>query len=94
MVKGMIMATRVPQKPQTKLEEILADADLEYLGTQNFKPVSDLLFKEKKHLNSNLSLKEWNAIQRDFLESHVYHTDYCRKHKEPKKVENMKTYLS
>jgi hypothetical protein len=29
----MIMATKIPQTPQNKLEEIIADADLEYLGS-------------------------------------------------------------
>lgn len=29
---GMIMATKIPQTPKTHLEEILSDADLDYLG--------------------------------------------------------------
>src|ERR1700712_5187488 len=29
---GMIRATKIPQSPENNLEEILADADLDYLG--------------------------------------------------------------
>ena len=32
LICGMIMATKIPQNPKTKLEKIIADADLEYLG--------------------------------------------------------------
>ena len=41
---GMIMATEIPQMPKTKLEEILADADLEYLGSSHFEIFSYALF--------------------------------------------------
>ena len=33
---GMIMATRIPQTPNNLLEEIIADADLDYLGRDDF----------------------------------------------------------
>lgn len=33
---GMIMATRLPQSPQNHLEQILADADLDDLGRDDF----------------------------------------------------------
>src|SRR5262249_13390591 len=41
---GMIMATKIPQSPKNKLEEIIADADLEYLGTTNAASFAELLF--------------------------------------------------
>ena len=34
---GMIMATKVPQAPTNLLEEIICDADLDYLGRHDFK---------------------------------------------------------
>lgn len=36
IICGMIRATKVPQQPQTKLEEIICDADLDYLGRDDF----------------------------------------------------------
>ena len=36
---GMIMATKIPQTPRTKLEEIICDADLDYFGREDFFPM-------------------------------------------------------
>ena len=87
---GMIMATKIPQKPQNHLEEILADADLEYLATSQFWKISDLLYKEYKHFNTNLSIKEWNKIQIDFINQHKFHTTYCKHYKKFRKLRNLK----
>lgn len=86
---GMIMATRIPQKPKTKLEKILADADLEYLGTNKFEEFGQQLYKERLHFHPNMTLDQWNEIQIDFISNHHYHTDYCKKYKEPKKLANL-----
>jgi len=45
-VFGMIMATKIPQTPNTLLEQIICDADLDYLGRNDFEPVSRSLHKE------------------------------------------------
>src|SRR5215831_14993029 len=52
---GMIMATKVPQAPKNKLEEVVADADLEYLGTDDAAHKAELFFKELKHLDPSLT---------------------------------------
>lgn len=86
---GMIMATRLPQKPTTHLEKILADADLEYLGTNRFKEISHQLYRETLHSQPDLSKQQWKEIEIKFLSNHHYHTDFCRKYREPKKQENL-----
>src|SRR5215204_1526087 len=43
---SMIMATRVPQSPKNHLEEILCDADLDYLGRDDFFEISETLKAE------------------------------------------------
>ncbi len=88
-VCGMITATKVPQKPSTALEKIVADADLEYLGTNNFDAFSNNLFLELLHSNPTLSLREWDKIQVDFISNHTYHTNFCRAYKEPVKQQNL-----
>ncbi len=90
---GMIMATRIPQKPKTQLERILADADLEYLGTDKFEEFGRDLFKERLHLDPRLSLDDWNKVQVEFLSQHHYHTDFCRTHREPVKQKNLRYLL-
>ena len=86
---GMIMATRIPQNPKNLLEEVLADADLEYLATNQFFPVGEDLFKELRHYNPKLSRRKWNKIQKDFMENHHYHTAYCKRYKTFRKKKNL-----
>lgn len=93
IISGMIRATRIPQQPKNKLEEILADADLEYLGTDSFSHIGNLLFEEVKHDRPNMSHEEWNDIQIWFLKSHHYHTDYCKLNREPTKAQNLQRLL-
>ncbi|MEK8179983.1 HD domain-containing protein [Flavobacterium buctense] len=92
-IVGMINATKIPQNPQNKLERILADADLEYLGTDNFIYIGNKLYQELKHENPSLSTEEWNEIQIKFLESHVFHTHYCLHHRAEKKAQNLQALL-
>lgn len=86
---GMIMATRIPQRPHNIREMVLADADLEYLSTKNFKAVGDRLYQELLHYNPNLSRQDWNEIQISFMDRHHYHTPYCRHYKEFRKRRNL-----
>ncbi|MBR9918968.1 HD domain-containing protein [bacterium] len=86
---GMIMATKIPQNPQNNLEKIIADADLEYLGTDDFEEIGDLLFKELRHFNPELSRDDWNEIQIKFLKAHHYHTEFCRENRQGRKLENL-----
>jgi predicted metal-dependent HD superfamily phosphohydrolase len=89
IIIGMIEATSIPQKPKTKLEKILADADLEYLGTDNFELIGDGLLQELRHDNPGLTREKWDAIQIDFLQKHYYHTNYCILNRKPKKDINL-----
>lgn len=84
-VCGMIMATKIPQSPKNKLEEILADADLEYMGTANFDNTAHDLFREIEYLNPELTKEKWTQIQISFLQNHHYFTKYCRENREPMK---------
>lgn len=79
---GMIMATKIPQNPKTLLENIIADADLEYLGTKYFYKTGNLLYLELKHRNPKLTQKDWDKIQIGFLTQHSYHTKFCKQYKE------------
>lgn len=82
----IISATKIPQRPHNLLGKIVADADLEYLGTDFFDIGSRRLFDELKHFNPALSHREWLKIQIGFLESHQYHTSFCQEHRQPVKA--------
>ncbi|MBI1342027.1 MAG: HD domain-containing protein [Terrimonas sp.] len=85
LICGMIMATRVPQTPLNKLEEIITDADLEYLGTEAAGEKARLLFRELQSINPSLTQEKWNKTEIDFLQNHHYFTHYCKTTKEPVK---------
>lgn len=86
-VCGMIMATKIPQSPKNKLEEIMADADLEYMGTMSFGSTADNLFKELSSINPDLTEEKWTDTQISFLQNHHYFTRFCVENKEPVKQE-------
>ncbi|MHB1179411.1 MAG: HD domain-containing protein [Daejeonella sp.] len=71
---GMIMATRIPQNPQNHFEQILADADLDYLGRDDFFAISHKLYLELLHLGRVSDATEWDRMQIEFMESHHYFT--------------------
>ena len=83
---GMIMATKIPQSPKNKLEEIIADADLEYLGTTSASEKANDLFKERQHLNPALTREQWKQIEISFLQKHHYFTEYCKENTAPGKA--------
>ncbi|MHB1279432.1 MAG: HD domain-containing protein [Bacteroidia bacterium] len=85
---GMIMATKIPQNPQNKLEEIIADADLDYLGRDDFWEIGLELYKELKEFGMVHDEKEWNQLQLTFLSKHHYFTETAKQKREKKKNEH------
>lgn len=82
---SLIMATKLPPKPENLLEEIICDSDLDYLGRSDFIPVSNTLFEELKARNKMGSLNEWNKIQVKFISGHQYFTKTARSLREVNK---------
>ena len=72
-------------EPKDILEEIMCDADLDYLGRVDFVPVSVNLFKELRERNKIDSLHEWNNHQTKFIQGHQYFTQTARKLREVNK---------
>jgi predicted metal-dependent HD superfamily phosphohydrolase len=83
-VCGMIMATRIPQTPHNKLEEIICDADLDYLGRDDFYAIGATLFEELKAFGILDSKEKWNRIQLSFIGKHSYFTSTNRRRRGPK----------
>lgn len=92
-IQGMIMATKIPQTPKNLLENIIADADLEYLGTDTFDETSATLFKEWKSYEMIASEEAWMNAQINFISKHKYFTDYCKKFRTDKKLANLNKLL-
>lgn len=89
IICGMIMATKIPQTPDNKLEEIICDADLDYLGRDDFYPISHSLFKELVFRGVLTDENEWNKIQIKFLSHHQYFTATCQNQREANKQQRI-----
>jgi hypothetical protein len=92
----IIMSTKLPPNPTSLLEEIICDADLDYLGRSDFIPVSNNLFEELKNRNLIESLDEWNRKQIAFISNHQYFTNTAVKLREINKqnqIERIKQLL-
>ena len=79
---GMIMATKIPQSPQSHQEQIICDADLDYLGREDFTEIAQNLYAELLTFQVLAGEDEWNALQLAFLEKHQYFTDYSKENRE------------
>lgn len=96
LICSIIMATQLPPNPQTLLERIICDADLDYLGRTDFIPVSDTLFKELSEQNIITDKNEWNKLQVKFISNHQYFTDFALNNREvnkQKQIERIKQLI-
>jgi predicted metal-dependent HD superfamily phosphohydrolase len=78
-IKACIEATKMPQHPTELLGDILCDADLFHLGTDEFTEKSKQLRKEVETLRgSEIEKAEWRKKNIELLQEHRFHTDYCQ----------------
>jgi len=85
-VVGCINATRLPQNPNSLIEQIICDADLFHLGTSDFREKNRLLREELNDFgNMELSKKDWRKKNIEFLTKHNYFTSYAKENLDPLK---------
>jgi len=89
LICGMIRATKVPQSPKTLLESILVDADLYYLGRDDFFVTGKRLYDELVFAGGIADENEWNKLQLKFMETHHYFTKTAINLRQAKKMANM-----
>lgn len=74
VIAGLIYATAIPHNPQTHLQEIICDADLDYLGREDFNTIADTLRRELMERGYIKSYMAWDQMQVDFLNQHRFFT--------------------
>lgn len=88
-VCGLIRATRLPQAPQNHLEQIMADADLDYLGRTDYFEISYKLYQELTISGVIFNEKDWQQMQINFMENHHYFTQTAINLRQQTKEENL-----
>jgi len=84
-----IDVTKMPQSPTNKLEEIICDADLFHLGTEDFNKNANLLRAEwEQFCDKSLTDIEWLEENNRFLGEHKYFTNYAFNKLTPQKTLN------
>ncbi len=94
---AIIMATKLPPRPEDIYQEIICDADLDYLGRSDMIPVSNTLYKELKEQHKIGTLNDWNKLQLMFISGHSYFTKTARSLREvnkQKQIERIKKLIT
>lgn len=78
-ISDLIYATKFPPAPKNTLENIICDADLDYLGRTDFIPISQNLYRELFERGKIKTIESWNRMQIAFIENHQYFTETARK---------------
>ncbi|WP_417264885.1 adenylate/guanylate cyclase domain-containing protein [Brumimicrobium sp.] len=88
-IKELIYVTSVPHKPKNNLEEIICDADLDYLGRDDFHEIADRLRMELREHGKIDSDRMWDEMQVKFLSQHRYFTKTSIDTRLAKKLQNL-----
>jgi len=91
---NIIMATKIPQKPKSHLEKIICDADLDYLGRNDFFSTSDKLYEEILAIGNIKNRGDWNKVQVAFLQQHHYFTSTAINLRQSQKEKNLQIVQS
>lgn len=89
IISSCILATTMPQNPKNKLEQIICDADLDYLGREDFPVISQDLFNEMLACGELNDQRKWDEIQVVFLDKHHFHTSYNQERRNQQKLQHL-----
>lgn len=93
-IKELIFVTQIPHQPKNKLEEIICDADLDYLGRDDFHEIADRLRRELREHGKIDSDRKWDEMQVSFLRMHRYFTPTAIASRQDKKQKNLEEVLA
>jgi ligand-binding sensor domain-containing protein/class 3 adenylate cyclase/predicted metal-dependent HD superfamily phosphohydrolase len=88
-IEALILATEIPQTPHNLLEMIMCDADLDYLGREDFYEISDSLKNELVKFGKISGDRQWDQMQISFLEKHHYFTKSSIEIRQPEKLKRI-----
>ncbi|MGB1286537.1 MAG: phosphohydrolase [Aggregatilineales bacterium] len=91
-IDGMIMATQLPQRPCNLLQEIIADADMDSLGREDFFTVQDSLRVELAKVGATFDADAWYQNELNFMLGHQYFTEAARKIRDRQKMDNIQVF--
>ncbi len=88
-IKQCIMATKVPQQPQSMLQNILCDADLFHFGSGEFPEINQRVFEEQVLKSGKIDTMKFNSDTIKMLKEHRFFTTYCTEALSTQKEKNI-----
>ncbi|MGD8881374.1 MAG: HD domain-containing protein [Desulfobacterales bacterium] len=93
-IQKMILATDLACEPQTHLEKILCDADLDNLGREDFLKLDGKLREGRRTRGIDVSDDaKWYKGTLEIIKKHQYYTESQKKLREKGKQKNIKALL-
>lgn len=89
-IEELILATELDVVPGDPAGKILADADLDYVGRDDFFMVALKLHYEWRNHGNNIALRDWYKLQLDFLKDHRFFTKSAYEMRQNQKTENLR----
>lgn len=79
IIKHLILSTKIPQNPKTVPEKVICDADIAYIGMNDFLNRISLLRTEwEQTLDQKYNDSDWLKKNIGFIEANSFHTDYAK----------------
>jgi uncharacterized protein len=94
VIARLILVTMLGAEPTDSLEQIIKDADFDYLGREDYEPISLMLKEEWEAIGLKYSVREWYELQRKFLSGHRYYTDTAQRDRQPIKEKHIAKIVS
>lgn len=88
-VRECILATKIPQHPESLIARIVCDADLFHFGTADFRKNNRRIREEVELCHGKIPADEWRRGALEMLEKHRFQTDYCQNLLQKGKEENI-----
>jgi len=91
IIQNCIMATKMPQSPNSLLEKILCDADMSHLGKKIYWERCGRIRQEfTLTQNKTMSEPEWIQFELDFINNQEYHTQKAKQLFDTKKQKHIR----
>jgi len=90
----IILATKMENKPKSKLEGLIRDADSAHISSKKYEDYAALLRKEwELTLGKKVTKSEWIQENVDFLTNHTFHSEIAMKKWQSRKGKNLANLL-
>jgi hypothetical protein len=91
----LILATDKFYKPKNQLEEVIKDADLYHLASDDYFRICENLRQEIKEVHhQKFSKQQWSELNIVFFSKHQFYTKYAKENWQPIKEKNVDRILS